>query len=289
MNHACCIVKGKKMVVEIESDILTGLIDEKDISEMRCPYCNAPAHIVHDSNREWHFRARHESYCDVVNDGRKHKAHKVNENTIIDEPDSILLHRDHAPIIAPGPKPGVDPEAEPQENLADIDEIDTVIKYGSRMIHTVGGIYSYLLESGLDADLGNGMTGRDLFLIPRALRDVRRNGMNGIKVAITKRFYRKNLKHRFAVPNGYTCLCDAFATDIEDAVFFLVKLTRDDQNSIFRDKIMGSPDNPDMKDEHQNILLLGNWREIPHNRYNIFMTDPINSRCYKFANYRDLR
>ncbi len=289
MNVACCIVNGKEMPVDIKRDILFGRIDEKDISDMRCPLCGAPAHIVHDTAREWHFRARHEPDCDIVKDGREHKVHKVNEKTIIDDLDNILYHRDLAPTITPGPKPGVDPGADPHENPADIDDIDTVIKYGTRYIRSVGGIYSYILANGLDADIGDGMTGRDLFLTARELREVRRNGMNGKKVAITKRFFQKTLKHPLHVPSGFTCLRDAFATDIENAVFFLVKLSREDQNHVFRDKIMGNPDNPNAKDIHRNILLLGNWRVSPNDFYHVFISDDINSRCYKFIDYKDLR
>lgn len=289
MNVACCIVNGKEVPVDIKRDILSGRIDEKDISDMRCPLCGAPAHIVHDTAREWHFRARHEPDCEIINDGRDHKTYKVSENTIIDDPDTIIHHNDHAPTINPRPKPGVDPGEKPHDDAEDIDDIDAVIKYGTRMIHTVGGIYSYVLSNGLDADLGNGMTGRDLFLNGRALRDVRRYGMYGIKVAIAKRFSQRSLEHPFVVPKGYTCLSDAFATNIEDAVFYLVKLTRQDQNDLFRSKIMGEPDNPDIKDKHRNIILLGNWRDYPNDYYNVFVSDDINSRCYKFVNYKDLR
>ena len=289
MNQACCIVNGKKMVVDIDHHILSGQIDDKDISDMRCPSCNAPAQLVHDKRRKLHFRACHEPDCDIVKDGREHKAHMVNANTIIDDTDTILHYQDHAPTISPAPRPGVNPGADHHNDLDDIDQVDTVIKYGTRMIHAVGGIYKYVLENGLDADLGNGMTGRDLFLNGRALRDVRRYGMYGIKVAIAKRFSQRSLEHPFVVPKGYTCLSDAFATNIEDAVFYLVKLTRQDQNDLFRSKIMGEPDNPDIKDKHRNIILLGKWQEYPDDFYNVFISEEINSRCYKFVNYRELR
>jgi len=289
LNQACCIVNGKKMVVDIDRHILTGLIDEEKITDMRCPLCDAPAHLVHDETRKLHFRAVHEPDCEIVKDGREHKAHMINDKTIIDDIDTILHHRDHAPVIAPGPKPVNKPGADHHDGLEDIDEIDTVVKYGTSMIHTVGGIHSYVLANGLDADLGNGMTGRDLFLTARSLRNVRRDGMSGTKIAITKRFSPRSLKHPLKVPSGYTCLSDTFATSIEDAVFFIVRLTRKDQNSLFQAKIMGSSDNPEAKDKHRNILLLGKWRDYPNNYYNAFIAEDINTHCYKFVNYRELR
>lgn len=289
MKQACCIVKGKKMVVDIDHHILSGQIDEKDISDMRCPLCDAPAHLVHDNTRKWHFRACHEPDCDIVKDGREHKAHMVNANTIIDDTDTILHYRDHAPTISPAPGPGVNPGADHHNDLDDIDQVDTVIKYGTRMIHAVGGIYKYVLENGLDADLGNGMTGRDLFLTARELRSVRRNGLSGIKIAIAKRFSPGSLKPPFFVPKDYICLRDAFATNINDAVLFLVKLAHQGQNELFHDKIIGKHDNPDIKDKHQYILLLGKWQEYQDNFYNVFISEEINSRCYKFVNYKELR
>lgn len=288
MNIAKCQINGEWKIVEMERDIIGGLVEEKDISDIRCMYCNASAHIVHDESREWHFRAHHEPNCDIVKDGREHKSHKVTDNTIIDDVETIFHHKDHAPTktsITKEPKP--DTHDNPPDPHPELDEIDSVISYGSRIIHTVGGLYNYVCENGLDADLANGITGRELFLNARALREVRRNGMCGMRIAITKRFSPSLLKYPFKIPLGYICLCDAFATDIENAVFFVIKLKHAEQNRLFQSKIFGDKNDVSVKDKHRNILILGNWNEYPDDYYNIFISDEINSRCIKFINFKE--
>lgn len=290
MNIARCLVNGKWRIVEIEEDILTGKIKEEDLSIIRCYYCNASAHIVHPTNRETHFRASHEPTCEIIHDGRDHKSHKVTDNTIIDDIDTIFHHIDHAPKHKPVTKePKPDSEEIPPKPQEVVDDADSVIIYGTRMIHTVGNLYNYVRENGLDADLGNGITGRNIFLTSRVLREVRRNGLSGMRIAITKRFSPNTLKHPFRIPFGYTCLCDAFATDIENAVIFLVKLQHKEQNDLFRSKIFGDKNDASAKDKHHHILLLGNWEECPNDYYNIFISEDINSRCYKFVNFVEFK
>ena len=67
-------------------------------------------------------------------------------------------------------------------------------------------------------------------------------------------------------------------------MFFLVKLAHAAQNTLFRNKVVSS--DPQEKDPHRNILLLGEWEVYPNNYYPIYIDD-INSRCYGFVNYRD--
>ena len=289
MNTAACRFKGKPVVLEMERDILSGNCNEEDITDIRCTRCNAPAHIAHTTTREWHFRAHHEPDCPIVNDGQEHRAYRVNNNIIIDDIVTIFHYRDHAPANpGPGPiNPGTgqgNPEPHP-----DIDDIDSITVYGTRLIHSVGGIYSYVRKEGLDSDIGNGLTGRDLFLTARTLRDVRRNGMYGMKIAITKRIYTKNLEYPINIPEGYICLADNYAEEMENAVFFLVRIARNDQNDVFRSKVTGDFADPSIKDKHDNILVLGNWHEHPNDFYNVYISEPINTKCYKFVNFREFK
>lgn len=291
MDVASGIVNGKRIIIEIRSNILSGQYAETEISDLRCSCCNAPASFVHDDRRELHFRAHHEPDCIYVKDGRNHKVNRVAADTLIDDIETILNHTDSAPVINPTPRPKkpkiiIDPPDEQNE----IDDIDIVVQYETRMIHTVGGIYKYIQDNGLDANIGNGLTGRDLLLTPRVLRDVRRYGMNGMRIAITKRINPKSLEHPFDIPDGYTCLCDMFATDQENAIFFLVKLSNKLQNDVFKSKIMGDYFGMNVeKDTHDNIILLGNWSEEANDFYNVYKSGDINSHCYKFVTYNGVQ
>ena len=286
MNIARCRINNNWLLIDIGEDILAGKIDERDITEIRCSDCGALAHLVHDPRRVLHFRANHEPYCCCVNDGREHRTHRINTDTVIDDVDDIITYTDHAPSARPT---GHDRKKKPKheedkDKQTPIDDIDRVNIYGVRNIHTVGGMYNYIRANGLDANLGNDLTGRNLLLDAHALRTVRRDGMSGIKIAVAKRFNPAIVVYPINIPFGYTCLCDAFSTDIEDSVFFIVKLCHTEHNNLFRDKVMGNRKDKTAKDPHRNILLLGDWTIFPHNYYHIYKAN-INSRCYHFVNY----
>ena len=288
MNSALCKVAGKWHVLTIEDDILSSRIDVSDISEMRCDCCNAPASIVRPDIRIWHFKAKHEPWCDKVNDGHKHKAFKVTTDTIIDDLDTIFSHRDHATQIKKSPKPPIPgPNVTPPIPHPDIDDIDTITIYDTKKIRSVGGIYSYILENGPDANICKGICGGDKLLGVRKLREVRKKGMSGMYIAVTKRFSLKNLDYPLFVPKGYTCLIDNFSSKIDNAIFFLVRLERNDQNDLFRAKIIGN--NPELaeKSKRSNILILGNWREYENDYYDVYISDDINTRCYSFVDYKE--
>lgn len=278
MNTCTAIFQGKRVPIEMERDILSGAIKMNELSDLRCPICDAQAQLARYTTRKWHFRAAHEPTCDIVNDGQKHKAHRINEDTLIDTVDTILNYTDHAPSSSEKkpPKPVGEDEDDPTKTDDDTDEIDTVVKYGIRRIHSLSGIIDYIKKNGLDADIGGGLTGRDLLLYSRELRKVRKEGMNGFKIAITKRASPNGFCNPIELPDGYTLLRDAFATDRENAVLFLVKLSRNDQNEEFQKRIFAKNE----KDSY--IFILGNWEEYPHDYYDIYKSSEINSHCFMF-------
>ena len=287
MFQALCKIDGEYKNLDMKDDILSGRYSEDAISDIRCNCCGASAYIDHSTTRAWHFCASHEPWCIYVHDGRTHAPHKITDQLVIDDINEILKFKASAPATTP--RGGPTPPGPPKKPIItpEVDDIDTIIQYGVRMIHTVGGIYSHVREKGLDADLGGGLTGRDLFLTSRVLREVRHTGFTGPRIGITKRIRSDELKHPFNVPWGYICLADAFAVEQENSIFFLVKMCREDQNYEFRKKIT-SKTYDSGRDPHDNVLVLGNWHEYPNDLYNLYISDPINSHCIKFVNYKEL-
>ena len=291
MDIAECRIKGnpERKIISAKDDILTGKYAEDDIIELRCFYCKELAQLVHDPKRILHFRAEHPDNCPCVNDGREHKIYKITDDTIADDVENIVNFQDNAPrepFVPPlggdGPEKGngiIPPN--------DIDDIDRVIQHGVRYIHTVRGLYNLIRERGPDADLGNGKTGRDLLLDDRALLDVRWNkDLRGIRIAIATRVNPKTLSHEINIPLGYVLFKDRFSENEPDTVYFLVKLRHEEQNKEFRNKVMGTKDDPTIRDPHKDILLLAKWTKIP-NDYYLVVSGEINSRCYSFFNYKE--
>ena len=289
MRHAYCIINGVGKLVDAEKDIDSGEVSIESLRDHNCfcSNCGGQAKFVNDPHKKYFFSAYHEPDCDVITDGLRHRIHRVSVDTQIDDPRTIREYEDHAPTMRgePGNPPGIDPPTPPDVD-PDIDDIDRENRYGVKCIHTVKGIYLYTLKHGLDADLGNGLTGADLLLTREATRAVRRRGGGalGQRIAVTKRCSPSSLRHPIDVPDGYVCLVDAFTDNAEEGVFFLVKLAHAAQNTLFRNKVVSS--DPQEKDPHRNILLLGEWEVYPNNYYPIYIDD-INSRCYGFVNYRD--
>jgi hypothetical protein len=259
-------------------------VEEENITNCWCEECSGQASIVHRKGTIF-FRAFHEPDCRIPKDGRKHKTHRIAESTAIDDVYSIISYRDKEPIP---PKKTKEPsQDDPEEGETDVlelvDDIDCINKYGVKHIHTVGGIYDYIRNHGIDADLGEGKTGRDYLLDERALHDVRKNGINDPKIAIVKRIQPSKLDHEIKIPEGYTLFVDCFSADIQTSVFFLVKLSNKKMNAQFREKVMGDEKK---RNSHKHLLLLGNWKKVPHRDYSVYKA-VVNSRCCKFINYHE--
>ncbi len=292
MDVAECRIKSKPkpIFVSAKDDILTGRIAEEDIIESRCPYCKKLASLVHDPRRILHYKAEHPRDCPAVNDGRKHKSRRILVDKEVDAVEDIINYRDNAPCGPVTPPYGGDHENEPEhDHFPDdnLDDIDQVIHESIRRIHSVSGLYNLIRELGRDADLGNGKTGRDLLLDAYALLDVRWNrDINGIRIAIATRVNPKTLSHQIMIPPGYVLFKDRFSENERDTIYYLVKLNHEEQNNVFRNRTMGTREDPAVRDPHKDILLMARWARVPNDYYLVFSGN-INTRCYHFFNYRE--
>lgn len=278
-NVAFALVADEHLLISVE-DIMTGKINEADIKQIYCLDCKQPLHIVHCEDRCSHFRGKHLSTCLAVNDGRDHKTYKVATDVVIDDLDAILSHKDSAPSTSPTPPPPIPPVVTPGEGIkSDIDDIDAVLIPDVKTIHTLSGIYAYLRGNGIDADMGDGHTGRDYLLLPPLMSKLRSLGDLGVRIAVTRRVSPSEVP--LEIPRGYICLCDAFS--IAPDTFYLVRLVHPEQHREFRRKIVGT-DSYRTRDPHRNILLLGKWRRYKTSAAYVYIAD-INSHCVYFVNY----
>lgn len=275
MDHAAYMNGDQTEVVTIEM-IENHQMEEETIKDCFCDECGGPATLVH--KKTLFFRAFHEDECSIPKDGRKHRTHRIASDILVDDVNTMISYRDKDPNGTGGPKgdghgdgPGGGPgQGEPW------DEQDLVNKYGICHIHTVSGMYKYP-----DAFLEDGKTCcRDYILDERALYEARQDGIDGPKIAIVKRVHPSQLKHDITIPEGYTLFVDRFTPDVQDAVFFLVKLSNKAVNKHFREKVMGE----EKRDRHKDLLLLGKWKRFRNEHYIVYKCIT-NSRCCHFFTY----
>ena len=133
----------------------------------------------------------------------------------------------------------------PIVNVPPIDDIDMIAKYKDKIISRPIGLYKLIQKVGVyEPVLPDGRCGNDILLDDVHLQKIRRSGFNGEKkLIVAKRTGTKILKHPFDIPSGYSLLRDIYAQDIENAIFYLVKVTHDKYNNDFKKELMGEKGN----------------------------------------------
>lgn len=270
--------------------------------------------------REMHFAFAHDINCPVITEsGREHKTHFISTGEEIDE-DRILnknivifpkINNPDPPTVKENDKDNengkdidtnqlVDDENEfeDDEDLPDInygptpephptklkDDVDMIAKFGKKHIGTPIGLYRTILKNGIYEQLmPDGRNGDDILLDKQHLKRIRNEDISfdgEKKLVIGVRAGTKILKHPFKKPYGYSLIRDAYAEDPENAIYFLIKISDNGLNEIFRNKLMGREE---LRDKHNSILVYHQWHEYPNDFYKVYYAN-ISTCSYSFAN-----
>lgn len=285
--------------------------------------CSASGWFKKKGIREMHFAFAHDKDCPVVKDsGHEHKTHFVSTGEEIDEDKILYKNTVKLPKVdKPDPpalgKGDIDENGEEEtdenqivdtsgedsdEDLQDIDygttsdpspktqkdDVDMIAKYGKKHIGTPVGLYRTILKNGIYEQLmPDGRNGDDILLDKHHLDVIRKENIsfdNQKKLAITIRSGTKILKHPFSIPSGYSLLRDAYAVDPEYAIYYLVKVTDNGLNEIFKNQLMGEKGkSEETRDKHNSILIYHQWHEYPNDFYKIYLAN-ISTSSYSFVN-----
>lgn len=167
-----------------------------------------------------------------------------------------------------------------------IDDIDMIAKYKDKIICRPIGLYKLIQKIGVyEPILPDGRTGDDILLDEIHLQKIRRTGFdNEKKLVICKRAGTKILEHPFNIPKGYTLLRDIYAKDIENSIFYLVKITHEKYNEDFKKQLMGEKGNREKtRNQCKDLLIYHIWKRYPNDFYQIYIAD-ISSSSYSFVN-----
>jgi len=299
MDEASCIYNGQRISVSASKDISVDNSNSasKDIStdnskkkynpaelfDCRCPCCYAPAHLVVDHRRKTHFRAFHHPDCSIVNDGQKHRTHRVTVDITVDDLESILAYIDKEPRKSPPPPPEGPTGTKGPKTIKEIDDEDKITEFVTTRKHTLSGIISLIKGEGLDVQIA-GMPARDCILTLSSAQKAKENGIHGIKIVILKRFSPSAIDPPLPYSDEWTYLCDAYHADVKESFIFRVKLKKSAHNYIFRGKVYGN--NKHRKDPSPFIVILGNWKETTINDKTVYSSE-INSHSYCFVDNID--
>ena len=318
MEFAKCRVGNLGWRIVHISEIKSGDVSKKDIAgHILCPYCNAEGWFKQGAQLEWHFAFAHQEDCEVIlNSGNKHKSYKIitgevvreddmmNKNIYrkksknykdsdeIDEADFLDFENnksnDEITYDVDDYLPDIDYESQRQFESSKqyIDDIDMVRVYREKNIYRPLGLYRLILKVGIHEPIfADGRCGDDILLDDIHLMKIRAEGMEeSRRLAIVKRTGTKILKYPFKIPNGYVLLRDIYATNSENAIYFLVKITNDELNKVFQRELMGDKSNREKtRNQHQDLLIYHNWYRYPNDYYQIYIAQ-IGNCAYSFVN-----
>lgn len=299
----------------------------KTDDEIFCPCCLAPAAIKKYHNKIWHFAATHKEDCINVSDGREHPVVKVNEHTVIALQDMLNHEDTRITIKPTPPTSGDDgtdlnietnevdnskemkpnnnenqvptPEIQKiieklddddlsEEELNELAQFDSIANYVVRTIKSVKALYNYLVKTTFDQDVGLGLTGKELYLSESSIKPARKGEkISGIKMLLATRVKTKDLQHPIKIEDGYTLLRDAYAKDVENSIFVMVKFSHREHNDNFRREIMGvKNDMENTFNKNQHILILGDFVKEKNDFYEVYKVE-VNSRTCKFITVKE--
>ena len=271
-------------------------LTEADRNELyRCESCLAEASLVIGTDRENHFRSTcHHADCPVASEHSR--VLRLKAGTAIDI-DAILEYEDR-PIIKkpkdPTPDPGTGAPNDPQSD--DNDDDYRLVPDGLLYIRSASGMYRALAEKQ-GHDYIDDVTDQEvnsIFLCRETLRRFKSNWGDAAKLVVTKRCDPKKLKAKIPCPNRYVILRDAYSTDDEDAIYFIVRMAHPDHDRVFKDRLFGHTQINDDgtkvngigRDKHRNIVIFAKWRKIKHTHYRVYMAE-LNSRSVAYVNAPD--
>lgn len=163
-------------------------------------------------------------------------------------------------------------------------------EFGEKNIACTSSLFKEIKAHGHEFNMGDGRTAGDLLLDDIALHKIRREGFEGIKIALLTRPNKDDIK--FLKDNGlynlgggieYAILRDAYSTNPEDALFFKVKCKNVEQNDYFKDLVMGNKRDANVvKDPRQYIVIYAIWTRVANNYVSLYTSD-ITYRQYAFV------
>lgn len=290
MKYAKCIINGLQETVDAQ-DIANGIIDEHVIQNAICPCCSKPAYLVHPTIKAWHFAARHEPGCDIVNDGNKHKIYRkiVDKNLDVTR---ALTHVDGPVRRRPkGEKEANNEEGEEETDIDytidEIDAIDSIEVNTVSSVSTLRGIVLCLKEFGKEKECGNGLKLLDIFMTQKTAYYYRKHEINKPFVATCVRVSRNNpVCKSLDIPKGYICFMDAYAGNPEKAIYFFIRIQHREQYQRFMELLAtfknGRKEN---RYKYKYVMLFAEWKRIERGPYHVYQAD-INSWCYLFTNQK---
>lgn len=163
-------------------------------------------------------------------------------------------------------------------------------EFGEKNIACTSSLFKEIKAHGHEFNMGDGRTAADLLLDDIALHTIRRQGFEGIKIALLTRpnkddieFLKKNNLYYLGGGLDYTILKDAYSTNPENTLYFKVRCKNIEQNEYFKNLVMGSKlESSIKKDERKYIVIYAVWKRIVNDFVSLYMAD-ITFRQYAFV------
>lgn len=265
---------------------------------LRCCSCLAPSGFALGQKKSnCFFSNEHRPDCP---EAKNHKLIRINIHTQIDL--SAILNfvdREAEPRGRGGDPEGGAAGGGEEELHPDEDMDYRLDPDATRTIRSARGMYYELLEKRGDSYIDDFSVKEvdAIFLRRENLKQLKLDWGDALKLVVAKRCLLEKLKYRIPVPEGFVVLRDAFSRDDEEAIYFVVRMRNHTANRQFKEKLFGHTEIVGEgaeakkvkgigKDRHKNIVMLGEWKRVPHKHYIVYRAE-LNSRMVAFLNAVD--
>ena len=266
---------------------------------LRCCSCLAPSRFALGQKKSnCFFSNEHRPDCP---EAKNHKLIRINTHTQIDISAILNFVDGDVERRGGGVPPGGGAAGGGEEELPPDEALDYRLDPdATHTIRSARGMYYELLEKrgGSYIDDFSAREVDSIFLRRDTLHDLKKNWGCPEKLVVAKRCLPDKLEYKIPVPKGYVLLRDAYSTDDEDAIYFLVRMKHPEHDKIFKEKLFGKkPDEESSlsmggktkrvgKDPHKHIAIFAQWRRVKHSHYRVYRAE-LNSHMVAFINAPD--
>lgn len=162
-------------------------------------------------------------------------------------------------------------------------------EFGIKNIASTKSLIYEIKAKGLQFNMGDGRVAADLLLNDIQLHTVRKTGFSGLKIAITTRLTKtdiKFLKEHNLYPEGkddeWTIVKDAYSEDPENTIYFKIKCKNNEQNKYLKYLISGKVDDPRIRRDARKYLIVYTFWEREVNDFVSIYKAEITYRQYAF-------
>lgn len=250
----------------------------------RCIKCHAPALlcISHIGNENYFRSDLHKDECCMAIGGMKFN---IPSGTVI-KLDDMFVHKDK-PLQALSMHISSEEDNCPDFDIDEIIEpIDNVTTHLPRFAKSCSTIYRELSKMKTSDYVTPYITVGEFLIDSRSIGTKPHNQWGGKRMVVMARSNLSLLNPPFRRPREFVCFKDAYSTDANKSIYYLVRFSDSSRDEHFRDLIFGNTEKGIEKDKHRYFVATGGLHLVYDGSYTVYELDPLSTARFCFTNRR---